>query len=65
MTVNKSRSMNADMKQGVNDGTFKSLTPNRGGVVEMGDVLKRADQLPPQYNIATPIHQYGCSCGYC
>lgn len=65
MAVNDSRSMNADMKMGSEDGRFKSLTPDRGGVVEMSNVLKRADQLPPQYNVATPIHQYGCGCGYC
>lgn len=65
MAVNESRSMNADMQQGVKDGTFKSLTPDRGGVVEMSNVLKRADVLPPQYDVATESHPANCPCGYC
>jgi len=65
MAVNESRSMNADMKQGAKDGVYKHLTPNRGGVVELKDVIKRADELQMQYSIATPEHPTGCPCGYC
>lgn len=65
MAVNDSRSMNADLKQGIKDGSFKSLTPFRGGVVETSDSLIRADDLQQQYSMATKDHPVGCPCGYC
>jgi hypothetical protein len=34
MAVNSARSMNADLHSGVNDGRLKSLTPDRGGVLQ-------------------------------
>lgn len=55
MAVNESRSMNADMKQGANDGKFKSLTPDRGGEVEMGAVATRMTELQEQYNVVPSL----------
>ena len=51
MSVNNSRSMNLDLQKGLNDGVFKSLTPGRGGEVEMQAVQERASLLQPQYNV--------------
>lgn len=52
MTVNNSRSMNSDMHSGANDGRLKSLTPDRGGVLDSDPkVLVRAGQLQAQYNV--------------
>lgn len=34
MAVNDSRSMNRDLRLGMTDGKFKSLTPDRGGDVD-------------------------------
>lgn len=31
MAVNESRSMNADLAEGISDGIVKKLAPNRGG----------------------------------
>lgn len=60
MAANFSRSMNADLQQGVTDGFLKSLTPDRGGTVEMAQPLKRAAELQCQYGIThkgTSFHQ--------
>lgn len=34
MAVNESRSMNADLREGLTDGVVKKIAPDRGGVVE-------------------------------
>ena len=52
MAVNSARSMNADLHSGVNDGRLKSLTPDRGGVLDSDPkVSVRAGQLQAQYNV--------------
>lgn len=51
MAVNESRSMNNDLRLGANDGKFKNLTPDRGGVVETEHAIERASVLQPQYNV--------------
>jgi hypothetical protein len=44
--------MNADMHSGANDGRLKSLTPDRGGVLDTdSSVAVRAGQLQAQYNV--------------
>lgn len=48
---NMERSANADLRKGIMDGTYKSLTPDRGGDVEMEYVTKRNIVAPPQYGI--------------
>lgn len=48
---NTSRSQNQDLRKGIMDGVYKSLTPDRGGEVEEGAVLKRNIVAPPQYGI--------------
>lgn len=51
MSVNNSRSMNLDLQKGLNDGAFKSLSPDRGGEVEMQAIHERASLLQPQYDM--------------
>ena len=52
MAVNSTRSMNTDLHSGANDGRLKSLTPNRGGVLDSDpNVSVRAGQLQAQYNV--------------
>lgn len=51
MTTNNSRSMNTDLQNGLNDGTFKSLAPDRGGEVEMQAIHERAMMLQAQYDV--------------
>lgn len=41
MAINNSRSMNEDLRKGALDGSYKSLTPGRGGDVEEAAVKKR------------------------
>jgi hypothetical protein len=48
---NTSRSQNADLRMGIMDGTYKSLTPDRGGDVDMSSVTKRNMVAPPQYGL--------------
>lgn len=57
MAVNEARSMNKDLKEGANDGKFKSLTPDRGGDVEESAPMVRAQILQPQYGVIerTPL----------
>jgi len=43
--------MNLDLQKGLNDGAFKSLSPDRGGEVEMQAIHERASLLQPQYNV--------------
>ena len=52
MAVNSSRSQNDDLRQGITDGSFKSLTPSRGGVVETGPSIKRQMVLQAQYGVS-------------
>lgn len=67
MAVNNSRSMNADLRQGLLDGREKALTPDRGGSVEVNHVHDRALSLQAQYGISEHMHSYamGCQCGQC
>ena len=51
MTVNDSRSMNADLHAGLNDGRLKSLTPDRGGQVDDSHASVRSGLLQAQYNV--------------
>lgn len=51
MSVNQTRSLNADLQKGVNDGLIKSVTPDRGGEVETNAVVERAAMLQRQYNV--------------
>lgn len=51
MAVNESRSMNRDLQLGATEGKFKSLTPSRGGEVEMTSPAVRAHELQLQYNV--------------
>jgi len=52
MAVNSARSMNSDLHSGVNDGRLKSITPDRGGVLDPDTkVSVRAGQLQAQYNV--------------
>ncbi len=43
--INNSRSMNADLRQGAIDGTYKSRTPDRGGEVDKTFPMHRAGEL--------------------
>ena len=64
----ENRSMNKDLQQGVMDGLYKSVYPNRGGVVETVEPASRASILPPQYGMtdySKGIHPEGCACSYC
>ena len=54
MAVNTSRSQNADLRLGYTDGTFASLTPGRGGDVEMPAVTKRMLVTTEKYNSFKP-----------
>jgi|LauGreDrversion4_2_1035121.scaffolds.fasta_scaffold01379_16 hypothetical protein len=56
MAVNDSRSMNMDLRLGACDGSHKSLTPSRGGEVEMNNVQIRRTQLQPQYNVVDKVN---------
>lgn len=51
MAVNNNRSMNSDLRTGVLDGKFKSITPGRGGEVEREHALKRMLVLQEQYGM--------------
>lgn len=51
MSVNESRSMNMDLVRGASDGKFKSLTPDRGGVVDPTSATIRKEELQIQYNV--------------
>jgi hypothetical protein len=48
---NTSRSQNQDLRLGIMDGTYKSLTPSRGGEVDESTSIKRSLVAPPQYGI--------------
>jgi hypothetical protein len=54
MAQNTSRSQNQDLRKGIMDGVFKSLTPSRGGEVEEEFVAKRSMVLQSQYGITPP-----------
>lgn len=53
MAVNESRSMNADLKEGLTDGVVKKIAPDRGGVVEYDAHMS-----------STLQEQYGATFGY-
>lgn len=53
MAVNESRSMNADLREGLTDGVVKKLTPDRGGVTDSGTVVSRNGNLQQQYGMTT------------
>lgn len=67
MAVNNTRSMNADLQQGLADGQIKTLTPDRGGTVEVQAVHERAISLQSQYSISDHMHAFaqGCQCAEC
>ena len=54
MAVNTSRSQNADLRLGATDGTFASLTPDRGGDVDMSSVTQRMLVTTEKYNSFKP-----------
>jgi hypothetical protein len=64
MAINDTRSMTADLKLGVRDGRYKSLTPSRGGNVDVSTVSIRSTELPLQYGV-TVTHNVDCACGSC
>lgn len=49
MAVNYSRSMNRDLRLGVTDGKYKSLTPDRGGEVDPTHATKRMQEVKAVY----------------
>ena len=51
MAVNESRSMNNDLRRGATDGKFKTLSPDRGGMVDPTAVTVREKELQIQYNV--------------
>lgn len=51
MAVNETRSMNQDLHSGANDGRLKSVTPDRGGVVDDSHPATRSGLLQTQYNV--------------
>ena len=61
MAVNTSRSQNADLRLGATDGTFKNITPDRGGEVEMQSPTKLTMVLNEQYNFVprSPLAENG------
>lgn len=66
--MNKYRSMNRDLQQGINDGSYKSIAPGRGGVVELIEPMNRVNTLQLQYNITDynkGLHSSGCPCSEC
>lgn len=68
MAVNQTRSMNTDLQTGITDGVYKSVVPDRGGAVELSDVVMRSQILPPQYGVLDHLkglHDSACSCNYC
>lgn len=67
MAVNNSRSMNADLQEGLLDGRVKTLTPDRGGSPEVQFVHERALSLQAQYSISDHMHSFamGCQCAQC
>jgi hypothetical protein len=48
---NSSRSQNQDLRKGILDGSYKSLTPDRGGDVDESTSIKRSMVVPPQYGV--------------
>ena len=45
MAVNESRSMNADLREGLTDGTVKKIYPNRGCVTDPENAAVQTEQL--------------------
>lgn len=68
MAINDTRSMNTDLQAGISDGLYKSIAPDRGGVVEFTEPYTRSQILPPQYGVLDylkGVHDYGCTCNSC
>ena len=57
MAVNETRSMNNDLHSGINDGRLKSITPGRGGEVELNFPYNRSKLLQTQYNVTDMIRE--------
>jgi len=49
MAVNESRSMNADLREGITDGVVKKLAPNRGNLTDAGAAQAMYGVLDPEY----------------
>ena len=52
MTVNNSRSMNAELAEGMSDGKFKKIIADRGGVVHPETYDDRRDLSSAHFDIA-------------
>lgn len=50
-----SRSMNADLAEGLTDGKYKKFAPNRGGVVSGTTEKERADLEPLYYGFKEKV----------
>lgn len=60
--------MNNDLDLGERDGTYKNITPDRGGLVEESDPKSRYQDLQAQYNVTDirrGIHGKSCTCPQC
>ena len=51
MAVNETRSMNADLREGISDGAVKKDAPNRGGSTEYD--AHESNLLQEQYGMMT------------
>lgn len=51
MAYAKTSGMNASLNEGMSDGKYKKITPNRGGVVEVGTYEDRRDLYDGYYGI--------------
>ena len=51
MAVNESRNFTMDLRMGMSDGRYKSLTPDRGGEVETLEPERREGELPWHYGM--------------
>lgn len=68
MAFNETRSMNNDLQLGIRDGSFKSITPDRGGSVDPAHATERSSYLQTQYNVVDQrmgVHPSGCDCAGC
>lgn len=52
MAKNETRVQNVELEQGMTDGTYKSLSPDRGGAVEPATRQARANLDPGWYGMA-------------
>lgn len=51
MAVNQSRSMNAELAEGMSDGKYKKANTDRGGASSTGTLDTRRDLHPDTYDI--------------